>query len=134
MTKGYQDQYLDVITDSIFQGVNRFCNSKINIYRKAHTVYSLPNGVIKDHNAIVDEKFFFSRPVENMEVTYDLRNKTWETQQPVWMTVMQFSFKLSFPKEQYKIIAINWSKSQIFDGDHKARQQMKFIAKCYRVE
>lgn len=76
MTKGYQDQYLDFITDSIFQGVNRFCNSKISIYRKAHTVYSLPNGVIKDHNAIVDEKFFFSRPVENMEVTYDLRNKT----------------------------------------------------------
>ena len=61
-----ENQYLDLLIDPIFQGVNRlfvllFENEED---RKVHTRYYLPKVEIKEYNAMIDGKKFFDQPLK----------------------------------------------------------------------
>ena len=61
-----ENQYLDLLIDPIFQGVNRlfvllFENEED---RKVHTRYYLPKVEIKEYNAMIDGKKVFDQPVK----------------------------------------------------------------------
>ena len=68
-----QNQYLDILIDPSFQGVNRlfvllFENEED---RKLNTKYYLSSVKIKECNIIIDGKFFFDRLVNNSLKIYD---------------------------------------------------------------
>ena len=61
-----ENQYLDLLIDPIFQGVNRlfvllFENEED---RKVHTRYYLPKVEIKEYNAMIDGKKVFDQPLK----------------------------------------------------------------------
>ena len=68
-----QNQYLDILIDPSFQGVNRpfvllFENDED---RKLNTKYYLSSVKIKECNVIIDGKNFFYQPVNNSLKMYD---------------------------------------------------------------
>ena len=80
-TKGspdIQNQYLDFLINTSFQGVNAlFVLSFENKHdRKVHIRYYHPKVDLRDCNIILDDKKFFHQPVRKDMKTYDNIHKT----------------------------------------------------------
>ena len=124
----YENQYLDLLINPSFQGVNRafvlsFGN---NNGRTNYTRYYLPRVEIKDYNVVIDRRNFFSQPVKNNLITYDNIRKIATGQGNDYTTgcLLEYNFFDSY----YKMIAIDLSKLQAVDADPKAIHQINFTA------
>ena len=124
-----QNQYLDYLTDSSFQGVNRlFVLSFENITdRTAHTGYYFPKVEIKEYNAMIDGRSFFYHSVKNDIRTFESIRKIATGQGDEYTT----DCLLDYPhfKENYELIAVDLNKEQALDVDSVAIQQINFNEK-----
>ena len=68
-----QNQCLDLIIDSSFQGINRFFVLLFENEedRKVHTRYYLPEVEIKEYRVMIDGKSYFDQPVKTSIRTHD---------------------------------------------------------------
>ena len=68
-----QNQYLDYLINSSFQGVNRFfvLSFKNNTNRTGHKWYFLIKVEIKDYNVTICGQNIFDQPVKNNLRTYN---------------------------------------------------------------
>ena len=73
-----QNQYLDFLIDSGFQGVNRLfvLSFENDEDRKVHTRFYLPKVEIKDYNVMIGRENFFDQPVKSDMRTNDNTQKT----------------------------------------------------------
>ena len=127
-----QNQYLNLLVDPSFQGVNRlFVLSFENKNGKAaHTGYYLWKVEIKDYNVKIDGKNFFHQSINNDTKTIENIRKIATSQGDHYVT----GCLLDYPyfKENYKMIAIDLSKQQVIDADPRAIQQINFKVNLYR--
>ena len=79
--------------------------------------YYLPNVKIK-YYVMIDGKNFFDQPVKNNKITYENIWKTATDEGDDYTT----GWLLDYPylKENFKLIAIDFSKQQALDADPKA--------------
>ena len=119
-----QDQYLDFLIDTSFQGANkRFVFSFENESdRKVHAGYYHPKVEIKDYNAMNDGKSVFDLPVKNDIRTLDNIQKVLTGQGDDYGTGCLLDY--NYFREPYKIIAIDLSKQEERDSDAKVVQQL----------
>ena len=110
MSTERQNQYLDFLIDSSFQGANRlFVLSFQNEGdRKVHTGYSLPKIGIKNCNVMTDRKNFFDQPVKSDVRTHDNICKIAPGQGDHYTTGCLLDYNCC--DNYYKTIAINLSK------------------------
>ena len=128
-----QIRYLNHLVNSSFQGVNRFfvLSFENEDDRISHSPYYLPEVEIKDYNVIIDGKNFFDQPINSHLKTYKNIRKIATTKGDDYMTGCLLDY--SYFEENYKMIAINLSKQQVFDADPRAIQQINFKANLDRV-
>ena len=128
-----QIRYLNHLVNSSFQGVNRFfvLSFENEDDRISHSPYYLPEVEIKDYNVIIDGKNFFDQPINSHLKTYKNIRKIATTKGDDYMTGCLLDY--SYFEENYKMIAINLSKQQVFDADPRANQQINFKSNLDRV-
>ena len=109
-----QIRYLNHLVNSSFQGVNRFfvLSFENEDDRISHSPYYLPEVEIKDYNVIIDGKNFFDQPINSHLKTYKNIRKIATTKGDDYMTGCLLDY--SYFEENYKMIAINLSKQQVF--------------------
>ena len=109
-----QNQYLNHLFDSSFQGINRLfvLSFENEDGRTSHSEYYLPKVEIKDYKAKIDGKNFFDQPINNDIKTYENIRKIATGQGDDYTT----GCLLDYPyfKENYKMIAIDLSNSKLF--------------------
>ena len=117
-----QNQYLDLLINPSFQGVNRlFVLSFENETDKtSHSRYYLPKIEIKNLNVKIDGRNFFDQPINNSIKTYENIGKTATGQGDYYTTGCLLHY--SYVKENYKMIAIDLSKQQAIDPDPRVIQ------------
>ena len=117
-----QNQYLDLLINPSFQGVNRlFVLSFENETDKtSHSRYYLPKIEIKNLNVKIDGRNFFDQPINNRIKTYENIGKTATGQGDDYTTGSLLHY--SYVKENYKMIAIDLSKQQAIDPDPRVIQ------------
>ena len=119
-----QNQYLDFLINSSFQGVNRLfvlsfdhTNGRTSYKRNYPAVVE-----IKDYDIVIDARNFFDQPVKNNLITYDNLQKIATGQVDVCTTDHLLDY--NYFNNYYKMIAIDLSKQQALDTDPKAIQQI----------
>ena len=124
--------YLDDLTDSSFQGVNRFfvLLFENNTNRTLHTKYYLPTVEIKDYNVIIDGENFFDQPVKNDLITYDNIQKIVTGQRDDFTTGCLLDY--NYFNKYYKVIVADLDKQQILDADPKAIHQINLTGNLAR--
>ena len=80
---------------------------------------------------MIDGKNFFDQPVNSNLKTYENIRRIATGQGDDYTTDCLLDY--SYFKENYKIIAIDLSKRQVFDADPRAIQQINFTAKLDRA-
>ena len=75
---------------------------------------------------MIDGKNFFDQPINNNIKTYENIRKIATGKGDDYTTGCLLDY--SYFKENYKMIAIDWSKEQALDTDPRAIQQINFIA------
>ena len=80
---------------------------------------------------MIDGKNFFDQPVNSNLKTYENIRRIATGQEDDYTTDCLLDY--SYFKENYKIIAIDLSKRQVFDADPRAIQQINFTAKLDRA-
>ena len=110
-----QNQYFNDFVNPSFQEVNRlFVLSFENENgRTSHSEYYLPKVEIKDYNVKIDGKSIFDQPVKSYKITYEKLEKLLLVKEMI--TQMLF-IRLSYFKENYKMLAIDLSKQQALDA------------------
>ena len=128
-----QNQYLDILIDPIFQGVNKLFALLFDIEndRTVNTKYYLPSVEIKEYNVMIDGKYFLNQPVKNSMKTYDNLRKIATGQGDDYTTGCSRDYK--YFKEDYNMIAVDLSKQQALDADPKAIQQINFTGNLDRA-
>ena len=111
-----------------YQGVHRlfvlsFENENDRI---SHSNYYLPKVQIKDYSVMIDGKSFFDQPINSELKAYQNIRKIATGKGDDYATGCLLDY--SYFKENYKMIAIDWSKEQALDTDPRAIQQINFIA------
>ena len=121
-----QIRYLNHLVNPSFQEVNRFfvLSFENEDDRTSHSTYYLPEVEIKDYNVIIDGKSFIDQPINNHLKTYTNIRKIATSKGDDYMTGCLLDY--SYFEENYKMIAINLSKQQVFDADPRAIQQISF--------
>ena len=121
-----QNQYLDLLIDPSFEGVNKLFVLSFENRRiwESHEQNFLSTVEIKEYSVMIDGWIFFDQPIKNDLRTYDNIWKITISQGDDYTT----GCLLDYPyfKEYYKLIAINLSKRQKLDADSKAIQQINF--------
>ena len=119
-----QNQYLDFLINSSFQGVNRlFVLSFDHTNGRTRYKRNYPAVVeIKDYDIVIDARNFFDQPVKNNLITYDNIQKIATGQVDVCTTGHLLDY--NYFNNYYKMIAIDLSKQQALDTDPKAIQQI----------
>ena len=84
---------------------------------------------LKDYNVMIDGQNFFDQPVKNDLRTYDDVRKSVGGQRDDYTTGC---LDCPFFKENYQLIAIDFSKQQALDADPKAIKQIHFTDILYR--
>ena len=104
---------------------------KNDAQRASNKRYYLLNVEIKDYNVMVDGKDFFDQPVRNNKITYENIRNNATGQGDDYMTGCLLAY--TYFKGYYKMIAVDLSKQQAVDADHKAIQQINFMANLDRA-
>ena len=114
-----------------FQGVNRLFVKAFEDYaqRTSKKIDYLPNLEIKDYSVMIDGKNFFDQPIKNNKITYENRKKSGQADNYISGCLLDYTHF----RDIYKMIAIDLSKSQALDSDHKAIQQINFAANLDRI-
>ena len=119
-----QNQCLDYLIDSSFQGVNRLfiLLFENNLQWTSYKQDFLPTAEIKDYDVMNDRKYVFDQPAKNDGKTYGIVRKVLTCQGDDYATgcLMHYVYL-----KHYKMIAIDVSKQQALDADPKAMQQME---------
>ena len=128
-----QNQYLNHLFDSSFQGINRLfvLSFENEDGRTSHSEYYLPKVEIKDYNAKIDGKNFSDQPINNDIKTYENIRKIATGQGDDYTTRCLLDYP--YFKENYKMIAIDLSKQQAVHADPRAIQQINFTANLDRA-
>ena len=128
-----QNQTLDYLIDSRFQGVNRLFVSLFenNSVRIGNAEYFLLKVEIKDFNFGICGRNVFDQSVQPDIWTYG-NIATIATGQGYGYTTCSLLDYANF-KENYKLIAINLSKQQAPNADSKAIQETIFIGNLERA-
>ena len=94
--------------------------------RTSHSNYYLWKVEIKDYDVVIDGKNVFDQPINSQLKTFENIRKiaTGKRDDDATGCLLDYSYF----KENYKIIAIDWSKEQALDTDPRAIQQINFIA------
>ena len=123
-----QNRYLNYLNNPSFQGVNRLCvlSFENENDRTSHSTYYLPKIEIKDYNVMVDGRYVFDQPINNMNNTYKNIRKITTGKEDDYTTGCLLDY--SYFKENYKMIATDISKQQVLDADPRAIQQINFTA------
>ena len=123
-----QNRYLNQLVNPSFQEVNRLfvLYFEIENDRTSHSNYYLPKVEIKDCNVMIDGKNFSNQPINSKLKTYENIRKIATGQGNDYTTGCLLDY--SYFKENYKMIAIDLSKQQVFDVDSRAIQQINFTA------
>ena len=98
--------------------------------RASNKIYYIPNVEIKDYNVMIDRKFFFDQPINNMIKTYENIRKITIGQGDDYTTSCLLDY--TYFKKYYKMIAVDLSKQKALDSDPKAIQQVNFTANLDR--
>ena len=94
--------------------------------RTSHSNYYLWKVEIKDYDVVIDGKNVFDQPINSQLKTFENIRKiaTGKRDDDATGCLLDYSYF----KENYKMIAIDWSKEQALDTDPRAIQQINFIA------
>ena len=127
-----QNRCLNYMIDPGFQGVNRlfvlfFENEDDGT---SHSTYYLPKVEIKDYNVMIDGRNVFDQPINSLNKTYENIRRIAAGQGDGYTTGCLLDY--SYFKENYKLLAIDLSKSQAFDADPRAIQQISFTVNLDR--
>ena len=105
-----------------FQGVNRLfvLAFKNDTQRTSTKGYYFPNVELKDYSIIIDGKNFFDQPIRDNIATYENIMNIATGQGDDYTT----GYLLDYPyfKVSNKMIAVDLSKQQALDADHRAIQ------------
>ena len=73
ITQNAPNQYLDLLIDQSFQGVNRLFVLVFNANdnKKGHSRYYLPTAKIEEYNVMIRGKNVFGQPIKNYIKIYD---------------------------------------------------------------
>ena len=128
-----QNLNLNHLIEPSFQEVNRlfvlaFENDNHRISTKR---YYLPIVEIKDYNNMINGENFFDQPIKNNKVTYENIRKITTGQRDDYKTGCLLDY--SYFVDTYKMIAVDLSKQQALDADHRAIQQINFTANLDRA-
>ena len=128
-----QNLNLNHLIEPSFQEVNRlfvlaFENDNHRISTKR---YYLPIVEIKDYNNMINGENFFDQPIKNNKVTYENIRKIATGQRDDYKTGCLLDY--SYFVDTYKMIAVDLSKQQALDADHRAIQQINFTANLDRA-
>ena len=123
-----QNRYLNHLLDPSFQGVNRLfvLSFENEDDRTSHSTYYLPKVEIKDYNVMIDGRNFFDQPINSDLKTYENIRKIATGQGDDYTTGCLLDY--SYFKEDYRMIAIDLSKQQVFDANAGAIHQINFMA------
>ena len=128
-----QNPNLNHLVEPSFQGVNRLfvLAYKSDTQRTNAKGYYLPNVEIKDYNIMINGENYFDQPIKDNKVTYENIRKIATGQGDDYTT----GCLLDYPyfKDSYKMIAVDSSKQQALDADHRAIQQINFTANLDRA-
>ena len=124
---------LNHLVEPSFQGVNRLFVLAFegDTQRTSHSGYYLPNVEMKDYNIMINGENFFDQPIKNNKVTYENIRKIATGQGDDYTTGCLLDY--SNFMDTYKMIAVDLSKQQALDVDHKAIQQINFTANLDRA-
>ena len=66
-TQNAPHQFLDLLIDPSFQGVNILFALAFNAIdnKKGHSRYYLPTAKVEDYNVMIDGKIFFDQPIKS---------------------------------------------------------------------
>ena len=108
-----QNRYLNYLTDSSFQRVNRLIVLPFEneTDREVHTKYYLPTVEMKAYNVIVDGRNFFDQPIKIGFKAYDNIRKIASGQGGGYTTRCLLDY--DYFKEHYKRIAKDLSKQML---------------------
>ena len=128
-----QKPNLNHLVEPSFQGVNRlfvlaFENED---HRSSTRRYNLPTIEIKDYNIMINGENFFDQPIKNNKVTYENIRKIAASQGDDYTTGCLLDY--SYFADTYKMIAVDLSKQQALDADHRAIQQINFTPNLDRA-
>ena len=116
-----------------FQGVNRLfvLAFKNDTQRTSTKGYYFPNVKLKDFSIRIDGKNFFDQPIKDNIATYENIKNIATGQGDDYTT----GCLLDYPnfKVSNKMIAVDLSKQQALDADHRAIQQINFTANLDRA-
>ena len=126
VTVEQQNQYLDILINPSFEGVNRLFVLSVEDTNswKSYKRYYLPLVGIKDYNVVIDGWNFFDQPVKNNLIIYDNIRKIGTGLGDDYATGSQLD--CNYFDNYYKMIAIDLSKQQAVDVDPKTIQQINF--------
>ena len=128
-----QNPNLNYLVEPSFQGVNRLFVLAFENDTQATNAkgYYLPTVQLKNYNIMINGENFFNQPIKNDQVTYK-NNRKFATGQADDYTIRCL---LDYPYfiDSYKTIAVDLSRQQAFDADHRANQQINFTANLDRA-
>ena len=128
-----QNPNLNHLVEPSFQGVNRLfvLAFENDDNRTSDDRYYLPTVEIKDYNIMINGENFFDQPIKNNKVTYENIRKIAIGQGDDYTTgcLLDYPYFL----DTCKMIAVDLSKQQALDADHRAIQQINFTANLGRA-
>ena len=101
---------MDVLTDSVFQGVNilSVLHFKVEDGWESYKQYHLPTLEIKDSNVMIDGRNLLDQPIKNDLKAYDNIRKIVTGQGNDYTT--EYLLDYSYSKNYYKLIEIDLRK------------------------
>ena len=128
-----QNQYLNFLTDSSFQVINRLfvLSFENENNRTVLTKVCLQTVEIKDYNVMIDGKRLFDQPVKSTVRTYDNIQKIATGQGDDYTTGCLLDY--NYFNNYYKMVAIDLSKQKALDSNLKTMQQINFTGNLDRV-
>ena len=128
-----QNPNLRHLVEPSFQGVNRLfvLAFENDDQRTSAKGYYLPNREIKDCNIMINGENFFDQPIKNNKMAYKNIQKIATGQGDDYIT----GCLLDYPyfKDSYKMIAVDLSRQQSLDADHRTIQQINFTTNLDRA-
>ena len=127
-----QNPNLNHLVEPSFQGVNRLfvLGFENDTQRISGQGYYLSNVEIRNYNVMINGENFFDQPIKN-KVAYENSRKiaTGKGEDHTTGCLLDYPYF----KDCYKMIAVDLSKQQVLDADHRAIQQINFIANLDRA-
>ena len=124
MSNQTENNNLNYLIDPIFTNVNRLfvLTFENEDDRTSFSKYYVPKVEIKDFNVLIDGKLFFEIPVKNKEEAYEAIIEMAKNNNYTTGNLLDYEYF----KDQYKLIAIDFSKQTELENPD-LKQQMFFI-------